>query len=92
MDEDELSSAEERGCTLSNVITVENINCSSDPLLSPKQTIAWLTPYHRQLQRMRVQNTIASCRCPPSNLGFDFSKSSNSLQINSTGVAVFQNL
>ena len=25
MDEDELSSAEERGCTLSNVITVENI-------------------------------------------------------------------
>lgn len=39
MDEDELSSAEERGCTLSNVITVENINCSSDPLLSPKQTI-----------------------------------------------------
>lgn len=92
MDEDELSSAEERGCTLSNVITIENINCSSDPLLSPKQTIAWLTRYHRQLQRRRVQNTIASCRCPPSNLGFDFSKSRNSLQINSTGVAVFQNL
>ena len=28
MDEDELSSAEERGCTLSNVITVENIKSS----------------------------------------------------------------